>query len=414
MPRDILAQPTMPFCRGCGHTVVTKHMGRAVAELGLEPLDVIVCTDIGCCSLIDGLLSCHTVHGLHGRAAALAMGIRFGIGAGKQIIAVQGDGGATIGIQHLLEAARRNADITLIVLNNLVYSMTGGQRSGLSPRGFKDEPASAGGEIPPYDICDLASRAGAAFVERVFVGGDTPELWTEALSTRGFSLIEIVENCPAHGIGKLPELKTRTEYPVMTHRAERPWHPLEPRALPSLFDGLEPVTPRFTAGITEPVGIILAGSAGEGVQTAGEFLARAGMMAGLHATKKGEYPITVGTGFSVAEVVLSPRQIRYTAIDHPHTVIAVSEPGLRQVAGRITDRTRLVLDDSLREEAGRDDGAWAPFRQNAGGKGAALAAVAYWLRSSELIPAAALDEVIQGHRHEERLREAIDSLAGQD
>ena len=65
-----------------------------------------VVSDIGCCSLVDSLLSCHTVHGLHGRAVALAMGVRFGLGKNKKVIAVQGDGGATIGLQHLLEAAR--------------------------------------------------------------------------------------------------------------------------------------------------------------------------------------------------------------------------------------------------------------------------------------------------------------------
>jgi len=387
-------------------------MGTALGKMGLAPRDVVVVSDIGCCSLIDSFLNSHTVHGLHGRAAALAMGVRFGIGAGKKVIAVQGDGGATIGLQHLLEAARRNADFTLIVLNNLVYAMTGGQPSGLSPSGFKDASASGAAGIPPYDICDLASRAGASFVARTFVGEDTIDLWMEALETKGFSLIEIVQMCPAHGMKKIKALKAETAYPETARRTPRTAVIPTPRETRSLFDDLAPVTPCFDTDIREPIGLVLAGSAGEGVQSAGELLAKAGMMAGLHATKKGEYPITVGTGFSLAEVILSPREIRYTAIRKPHTVIAVSEPGLKQAAGRIGESTGLIIDESLLGEVSSRECSAAPFRKRAGAKGAALAAIAFWLRTSGLLPPQSLDEVIHGHRHEARLREAIDSLDG--
>ncbi|MFH1844558.1 MAG: thiamine pyrophosphate-dependent enzyme, partial [bacterium] len=399
MSHDILAHGAMPFCPGCGHTVVTKNMGKAVAKLGLTERDVVVVSDIGCCSLIDGLLSCHTVHGLHGRATALATGIRYGVGEGKKVIAFQGDGGATIGLQHLLEAARRNVDITLVVLNNLVYSMTGGQRSGLSPRGFKDEPAAAGGQIRPYDICELARCAGAAFVARTFIGGDTAEIWEEALTTKGFSLIEIVENCPAHGIKKLKDLKETLEYGETIHRANHQHVPLQPRDTESLFAALELVPALFAANVDGPIGIILAGSAGEGVQSAGQLLTKAGMLAGLQATNKGEYPITVGTGFSVAEVILSPEKIQYTAIDTPHTIIAVSENGLNQVAARIPVASNVVVDDSLQNDVLPAGCVRAPFREKAGAKGAALAAVAYWMRTTGAIPPETLDEAIRGHRH---------------
>jgi len=412
MSLSILATKTLPFCPACGHRVVTQNLSKAVAKLGLEPLDVVVVSDIGCCSLVDSLLSCHTVHGLHGRAVALAMGVRFGLGKDKKVIAVQGDGGATIGLQHLLEAARRNVDITLIVQNNLVYGMTGGQISGLSPRGFKDNPASDEEGVQPYDICELAHSAGAAFAARAFVGSDTPELWKEALGTKGFCLIEIVEVCTAHGIKKLKELKDAVEYPETVLRSDRPANAVEPRATDSLFDALEPVTPRFESNIDTPVGVIIAGSAGEGVQSAGGLLATAGMMAGLHTTRKGEYPISVGSGFSVAEVILSPHPIEYTRIEEPHTVIAVSEHGINHVSGRIGVNSNLLVDESLTEGLVSRTCASAPFRKKAGAKGAALAAVAHWMRTTGLLPVETLIESIGGHKHEGVLRKAIDSTAG--
>lgn len=414
MSDGILTQKSMPYCPGCGHKTVTKSFGNAVAKLGLNPLDVIVVSDIGCCGLIDGLLNCHTVHGLHGRAVALAMGVRFGLGAGKKVVAIQGDGGATIGLQHLLEAARRNVDITLIVQNNLVYGMTGGQVSGLSPHDFKDVPAAVGEHVRPYDICALANRAGASFAARTFVGEDTTDLWLEALGTEGFSLIEIVEVCSGHGIKKLKELQAAAEYPSTTLREKRSCVPVQPRQAASLFDGLEAVTPRFDSKLTEPVGVVIAGSAGEAVQSAGQFLTKAGMLAGLHTTKKGEYPITVATGFSIAEVILSPKPIRYSAIDHPHTVIAVSENGLRQVSSRIDDHTHLVIDETLSELASPRHFVAGPFRKRAGAKGAALAATAYWLRTTGLLDPDSLLESIRGHRRADRLREAIESVADVD
>lgn len=408
MSERILAKKTMPYCSGCGHGVVTRNMGSALAQLGLDPLDMVVVSDIGCCGLVDGFLNCHTVHGLHGRAVALAMGIRFGMGVRGKVIAIQGDGGATIGLQHLLEAARRNVDITVIVQNNMVYGMTGGQFSGLSPRSFKARRGQE--DVRPYDICELSAVAGAAFVARVFVGRDTPDLWTEALDSKGFSLIEIVETCRAHGIQKVKELEAAAEYPAVTHRSPRPIHVVQPRVPKSLFEDLDPVSPRFSSTLREPIGVILAGSAGEAVQSAGQLLATAGMIAGLHATKKGEYPITVGTGFSVAEVILSPKPIRYTAIDHPRVVIAVSESGLQHVAERVDERTALWVDDTLRDCPTLRACTAAPFRKRAGAKGAAIAATAAWLRESGTLPLEALIEAIRRHPRADELQAAVDSV----
>ena len=296
MQETILNDLKMPYCPGCGHTVANKSMSKALVEMGVHPLDVIVVSDIGCTGLVDPLLTCHTIHGLHGRAVALAMGIRMGLEhPDKKIIALQGDGGATIGLQHLLEAARHNLDLTLVVQNNMVYGMTGGQTSGLSSTEFK-EPERPEAAVPGYDICALAHNAGAAYTARTFIGKDTAELWKEALSTPGFSLIEIVEMCPAYGLRKVQELHDVSDYEsVVTRNRRSESHPHRFKGR-SLLDGLKPIEHTCEAPLEGRLEIIVAGSAGEAIQSAGDLLSTAGITAGLSATKKGDYPITIGTG----------------------------------------------------------------------------------------------------------------------
>jgi Pyruvate/2-oxoacid:ferredoxin oxidoreductase gamma subunit len=256
----------------------------------------------------------------------------------------------------------------------------------------------------------MAEVAGASFVARAFIGRDTTDLWTEALDSKGFSLIEIVGTCQAYGMSKVKDLESVADYPKVRHSSPRPTHDVHPRETKSLFEKLDPVSPRYTSALQDPVGVTLAGSAGEGIQSAGQLLASAGMVAGLHATKKGEYPITVGTGFSVAEVILSPKPIQYTAISRPQVLIAVSENGLRHVVGRVGERTALWVDDSLDGYPTQNDCTTAPLRKQAGGKGAAIAAIATWLRESGTLPLEAFMEAIQRHPRSDELQKAANCI----
>ena len=286
MQATILNDIKAPYCPGCGHTVANKNMSKALAELGVDPLDVIVVSDIGCTGLVDPLLNCHTLHGLHGRAAVLAMGICMGLESpGKKVIALQGDGGATIGLQHLLEAARHNLDMTLVVQNNMVYGMTGGQVSGLSSTGFKN-PSMPEEAVPAYDICTLAHSAGAAFSARAFIGGDSIDLWKEALDTPGFCLIEVVEMCPAYAMRKVKELHEVSDYGVEISRNDRSSNVLIREEGPSLFESYKSIEKTCEAPLDTRLEVIIAGSAGEAIQSAGDLLATAAITAGLSSTKK--------------------------------------------------------------------------------------------------------------------------------
>lgn len=175
MEQPMLTGVKMPFCPGCGHGPSVKNISKAQEQSGFSPLDVILVSDIGCSGLVDPLFATHTVHG---RSSALGMGISMGLSdPRKKVVVIQGDGGATIGLQHLLEAARRNVNMTLIVLNNLIYGMTGGQVSGLSTSTFKAD-RNIEDHTPPFDICQLAHQAGASFVARV----TSPKHFTERLT----------------------------------------------------------------------------------------------------------------------------------------------------------------------------------------------------------------------------------------
>ena len=411
MQATILNDIKAPYCPGCGHTVANKNMSKALAELGVDPLDVIVVSDIGCTGLVDPLLNCHTLHGLHGRAAVLAMGIRMGLESpGKKVIALQGDGGATIGLQHLLEAARHNLDMTLVVQNNMVYGMTGGQLSGLSSAGFKN-PSMPEEAVPAYDICTLAHSAGAAFSARAFIGGDSIDLWKEALDTPGFCLIEVVEMCPAYAMRKVKELHEVSDYGVEIFRDDRSANVLIREEGPSLFESYKSIEKTCEAPLDTRLEVIIAGSAGEAIQSAGDLLATAAITAGLSSTKKGDYPITIGTGFSVAEVILSREDIDYTGIESPDVMIIISQDGLDKVKSRIGPHTLIIADAKLGIED-HPQLVTQNFRKIGGVKGAALAAIASYLQDNGLLPLDALLEAAGCHKHGDRMIAIIEKATG--
>ena len=327
MKNEMLSGVKAPFCPGCGHAPSVKYLSKALTECGYNPLDVVMVSDIGCNGLIDPLFNTHTIHGLHGRSPALALGVVLGLeNPNKKVVTMQGDGGATIGLQHLMEASRRNVDMTLIVMNNLIYGMTGGQVSGLTTNEFKEEKHIQD-DAPPFDVCQLAHQAGAAYVARVNNPKNITEKLVEAFKTPGFSLVEISSLCQPYGAKKIEQLTgwikdevlLNNNYPVGKNKVKE---------TVSLINDKQVLETKYQSAIEGTVGIIIAGSAGGGVQSAAKLVAEAAIMSGLSATMKGEYPITVGTGFSLGEVILSKNEINYTGLEKRDVSIVVSDNGL--------------------------------------------------------------------------------------
>jgi 2-oxoglutarate/2-oxoacid ferredoxin oxidoreductase subunit beta len=423
MTTPILNTQNLPFCKGCGHDLIARNTAKALEKLNYGPLDVIIVTDIGCHGIIDKCLNTHTVHGLHGRSAALGAGISFGLEEpGKKIVVFIGDGGATIGLQHILEAARLNVDITVVVHNNYLYGMTGGQTSGLTPCGFNTTTSYDGNPFSGYDICALSHTAGAAYVSRIMGIGDISDKLAIAFGAKGFSLVEVLEICPSYGV-KLNPRRKLAEIVEASGKSPGEWTNSREQFSPYIGKKAEDLLSRapgikktFTSYLKEPLSIIMSGSAGEGVQLAASILCKACIMSGLSVTQKGNYPVTVGVGFSTSEINISNQHIRFHGIDIPDLVIITSEDGLEHNIKKIQSMPggKLFIDSSLNAPETAAEVLSHDLR-SIGARNAALFSVFLFALKTGIITTESLFRVIEEEGKTEKLpvvkiKEALSSL----
>jgi 2-oxoglutarate ferredoxin oxidoreductase subunit beta len=188
------------WCPGCGHGIVLNAMLRAIQKLGLNKNDIVMVSGIGCSSRISGYVDFHTLHTIHGRALAFATGVKMSRPE-LNLIVPMGDGDAlSIGGNHFIHAARRNIDITAIVMNNRIYGMTGGQYSPLSGYGTGATTAPYSNIDPAFDVVKLAENAGATFVARttVYHVQQLADIIRQAIEHKGFSVVEALTQCPTY------------------------------------------------------------------------------------------------------------------------------------------------------------------------------------------------------------------------
>lgn len=188
------------WCPGCGHGIVLNGLIRAVEELGINKNDIVMVSGIGCSSRISGYLDFHTLHTIHGRALAFATGIKMSRPE-LNLLVPMGDGDAlAIGGNHFIHAARRNIDMTAIVMNNRIYGMTGGQYSPLSGYGTLATTAPYTNIDHSFDVVKLAAAAGATFVARstAYHVQQLTDIIKQAITHKGFSVVEILSQCPTY------------------------------------------------------------------------------------------------------------------------------------------------------------------------------------------------------------------------
>ncbi len=398
---------TLPFCKGCTHTTISQNTEKALQKLGKDLLDVILVTDIGCLGIIDKAFDTHTVHGLHGRSVALASGVSAGINnPDKKVIVFIGDGGATIGMQHLLDAAHNGYNMTVVVHNNMLYGMTGGQPSELTPEGFRTPTLPDGAPHKGYDICDLVATAGASYVSRITGIGDISDQLAEAFSRDGFSLIEVMEICTSYGVKSNPGMKLKSliqeagiEIKVYADDQTKAYETNKKEDQPTLFSPKLGIDKEFTSQLVQAVRIFLSGTAGEGVQSGASLFVKAGMRCGLNVTKKGSYPVTVGVGFSASNIILSPEPILYTGAPRPDVIIVTSVEGLKfaqKLIDNATEDTLLIIDSSLETPTTNARLIVHHFREHFGGRYAILVGLYEYIRQSEAIPMEALHKQFLG------------------
>ena len=221
------------WCAGCGHGTILNGLIRAVDELGIRKRNLVMVTGIGCSARISGYVDFHSLHTIHGRALAFATGVKLSRPE-LNVIVPMGDGdGLSIGGNHFIHAARRNINLTALIMNNRTYGMTGGQFSPMSGLGTKASTAPYSNIDNSFDVVELAKAAGATFVARTttFHVNQLSDLIKAAIEHQGFSVVEIFTQCPTYfgrknKLGDAPEMlqvfKERTVPVGSPKKAEDP------------------------------------------------------------------------------------------------------------------------------------------------------------------------------------------------
>jgi pyruvate/2-oxoacid:ferredoxin oxidoreductase beta subunit/Pyruvate/2-oxoacid:ferredoxin oxidoreductase gamma subunit len=327
------------FCPGCSHDRITHMLDQAFLGMGLAADRIVMVSDIGCSGLFDTFFNTHAFHGLHGRALTYAAGIKLARPE-LTVVVTMGDGGQGIGGAHLLAACRRNLDLTLLVLNNFNFGMTGGQYSATTPPDAEVGSGFLNRLERPLDVCATAVAAGAPYVVRCSAyRPDIAEVIRAAIEYPGFSVVDVWVICPERfskrnrltpkAIDEMLARLPRTEGEVPENRRrEFGEHYRE------LAAAQRPVPPPLSVAAAFPPPakgrqeVVMLGSAGQRILTAGEILCLGGLHAGLNVSQKNDYDITVLRGPSIAEMILSPDAIDYTGIARPSVVMALGPEGV--------------------------------------------------------------------------------------
>jgi len=204
MARDLEAYlrpgiASTPFCPGCGHGILMNLILRAIDELKLDMDEMLFVSGIGCAGWIPSPhFNADTLHTLHGRAIAFATGAKM-FNPKLKVMVISGDGDLTsIGGNHLIHAARRNTDMTVVCANNMIYGMTGGQAASTSPVGAVTSTTAEGNLYRPFDLCKLVIGAGAPYAARFAVTQPVSLVNSikHCLTTPGLTFIEVLSPCP--------------------------------------------------------------------------------------------------------------------------------------------------------------------------------------------------------------------------
>lgn len=194
---DFASDRMVKWCPGCGDHAILKAVEKVFPELGISKENFVVVSGIGCSSRFPYYMNTYGVHGIHGRAAALATGVKLA-NPELSVWMITGDGDSmAIGGNHFIHVVRRNLDINILLFNNKIYGLTKGQFSPTSPIGSKTKTSPQGTFEAPFDPGELVIGAHGKFFARVI---DTnikmmSEVFTEAAKHKGTSVVEILENC---------------------------------------------------------------------------------------------------------------------------------------------------------------------------------------------------------------------------
>ena len=428
MYRTYLDEDVLPyfFCPGCGHSLITNHLNAALVKLQLDPHKVVIVTDIGCSGLADKYFTTNAFHGLHGRSVTYATGIKLADPQLK-VIVLMGDGGCGIGGNHLINAARRNIGVSVVVFNNFNYGMTGGQHSVTTPVEGITSSTPFGQLEKPMDICQTMAVNGASFVARIIAfDKQLPDILATAIQNDGFSLVDIWELCTAYYVpnnrfskNMLENTLSGLNFPTgVIHQSARPEYTQAYRQSVAKEAGtlpmpVRPIPVKYASQLKRRMEIIIAGAAGKKINSAATLFCRGAVLSGLWASQRNDYPVTVKSGHSVSEVILSHEKSGYTGISRPGLVLLLYKEGLPIVKPHLIEMApedTLIVNSSLLPLETKAKVIPIDFSQTGGWANKkefwAIMALAKALSSMNIYPLEAFKEAVAG-----RAEFAEDNLA---
>jgi 2-oxoisovalerate ferredoxin oxidoreductase beta subunit len=354
------------YCPGCGHGTIHKMVAQAIDQLGIQNRTILI-SPVGCSVFAFNYFDVGNIQAAHGRAPAVATAVKRSRPE-SVVVSYQGDGDlSAIGSAEILHAANRGENITVIFVNNAIYSMTGGQaapttligqRSTTTPRG-----RSAGNEGYPLHVSELlATLEAPVYIERVGLGDNKQVAQAyravhKAVENQvrglGFSLIEVLSPCPTiwkmspveaqHWVRDVMEktfplgaLRDRTQEAQARSAAATAAETAEVSELPGVVNE-EPVEVHSVASVmtTADLQVRVAGFGGQGVLLLGEVLAEAGMDAGLQVSWLPSYGPEMRSGTSNCHVRLSTEPIDSPLVVRPDVLVAMNEPSLHKFCDHV-------------------------------------------------------------------------------
>jgi len=366
------------YCPGCGHGLAQKYLAEAIDELGVQDRTVLV-SPVGCSVFMYYYFDVGNSQAPHGRAPAVAIGHKTA-NPDSIVICYQGDGDlASIGLAEIVSTAQLGIPITVIFINNAIYGMTGGQMAPTTLMGQRTSTTPRGRTLlagEPLKMAELISGLdGPVYVERVALYDNKRRTHAQRsirkalelqVAGTGFAFIEVLSECPVH-LGLDPEVAEDwvrdNMVPVFplgvlkdtTDAAKFPGLPTATFDPENTLRAVEATTespPRFAEGFPthidpEDISLKLAGSGGDGAQTAAMILTRAAINEGFDSTHIPSYGPESRGGTSFADVHVAATEVLSPAAPHPHVLVAFNAPSFARFGPTVKPGGLVVYDSSV-------------------------------------------------------------------
>ncbi|MFI5182493.1 MAG: 2-oxoacid:acceptor oxidoreductase family protein [Thermoanaerobaculia bacterium] len=365
------------YCPGCGHGLAHKFLAEAIEELGIQDRTVAI-SPVGCSVFLYYYFDVGNSQAAHGRAPAVGLGHKL---ANPEAIVVsyQGDGDlASIGLAEIVWACQLGIPMTFVFINNAIYGMTGGQMAPTTLMGQKSSTSPYGRDRlsgPPMKMAELiAGLETPVYVERVALFDAKQRMRAKKailkgmklqVEGRGLSFIEVLAECPTH-LKMTPEESEKwvkeqmlPVFPLGVKKdvVAEPWFHLERPTFSAekvleVVEGTTEPAPRFAAGFpahlqAHDISLKLAGSGGDGAQTAAMLIATAAINEGFDATHIPSYGPESRGGTSYADVHVAAEEVLSPAAPHPDVLIAFNAPSLAKFGPVVPPGGTILYDSSV-------------------------------------------------------------------